>query len=171
MLPVFSGMWWIIDHPSLLDAITNSLSDTSTRAMLAIKTAEAPDESRSPPLVWDAIYNPHEKLNGKSKIIPLKVSLCIFLSTFILPCIVWQGRSHTHQANAIVKAQTKQQKSCMHIRKETESSSNWQGLYCRSCKGNFCNDLEQHGCKALSFPRCLVILDFPTCKGICSLCF
>ena len=140
----------------------------STRVMLAIKPAKDPEEPRRLPSIWDAIYNPNEKLNGKSKKMPLKVYLLIFFPPLTLPCIVWRGRSHILQVNAILKAQAKEWNWCRGLQKETETSSNWWQLYFWSSKENFYRALKQYWFNPLSFPKCLIILDYPKCKWIYS---
>lgn len=86
---MFSGRWWIIDYPFLLflmqslilsDAITNSLN-----ALLLHRSSSwlsQPRILRNPGdcLLWDAIYNPNEKLNGKRR----KCTLKAYLLTFFL---------------------------------------------------------------------------------------
>lgn len=60
-----------------------------------IKPAENPDKPRRLPPVSDAIYNPNEKLNGKSKKMPLKVYLFIYFSPPLLYPVLFDKAGHT----------------------------------------------------------------------------
>jgi hypothetical protein len=63
--------------------------------MLVMKPADNPDKPRRLLSVWDAIYNPNEKLNGISKKMPLKVSLFIYFSPPLLYPVLFDKTGHT----------------------------------------------------------------------------
>ena len=59
-----------------------------------IKPAKAPKEPRILPSLRDALYNPNEKLNGKSRKMPLKVYLLTFFPPPLFYPVLFDKAGH-----------------------------------------------------------------------------